>query len=855
MRRSRSLLLLPLLLGLLPAVPAAAVEIPVRGRVLDEGGRPVAGATVGLLPVLSAPAEAQLWREGRTSPDPVAQAASGADGRFRIAAPDLGLWQVRVEAPGFVPVEIGLLPLSEARELEPAVLKPDVGFQVSVLDPEGRPLAGARVWAVGREREEEGRSWNFWHPAWRWGSSDAEGIATLARSEEEELRLSVFVPGHPVLDALLFPDQAAIEVRAVAGCPRRVEVRDPAGKPVAGAVVLSDSFSASRGWVLGTTAADGGLTILAPCERRARLDVETSDGGHADAVLEPGAPGQPAVQIALLPAIRWDGRVVTAESAEPVAGALVWSENDPGVAVRTDARGRYSLSVSRTAPVYAFSAVVAGRALDCHAQAFAPGATQVQAAGPTLSMSTGSQVEGMVVDGSGAPVAGARIHGGYGAWSAADPQTLSDDEGRFRLETPPGHRMSYYKVLAVREGYAPSILEIGKPGLDLSHLMIVLGPGRRIAGRIVDGESRPVAGAKLILRQALFASTDFPVRYSFRPKDDPSLPGVTLSDAQGRFAIADLPAGTYDLGVLAPGFALAARLDLAVPEGEGTIDLGEVVLSPGHDLEGFVADPQGRPIAGARVGLWETAWFESEAGELPFPEQEVRTDRDGRFLLGHLTTEHPISVGARHPGYAGYGWSAQHRIELPAAEPLRLVLQPTVWVTGRVVDEQGELVGPARLELVRVEGPEAPPQPWGSRDTNQDGTFALSFTEPEKMVLQAKAHGRLPSAPVALASVADRRNVVLRVRTGEVLEGRLTDLEGRPLAGAWIRVLRGGDQVDDPTQPAAVAVTDAAGRYRLTGLRAGTCTLGIRYQSLQGTVTAVLQPGINQEDIQMPTSR
>jgi protocatechuate 3,4-dioxygenase beta subunit len=854
MRRSRSFLLFLLLLGLLPAV-SATVEIPVRGRVLDEVGRPVAGATVELLPVLSAPAEAQLWREGKTSPDPVARAASGADGRFRIAAPDLGLWQVRVEAQGFVPVEIGLLPLSEARELEPAVLKPDVGLQVRVLDPKGLPLAGARVWAVGREREEEGRSWNFWHPAWRWGSSDAAGTATLPRSEEEELRLSAFVSGHPVLDALLFPDQAAIELRAVAGCPRRVEVRDPAGKPVAGAAVLSDSFSASRGWVLGATAADGGLTIFAPCERRARLGVEASDGGHADAVLEPGASGQPAVQIALLPAIRWDGRVVTAEGTEPVAGALVWSENDPGAAVRTDARGRYSLSVSRTTSVYAFSAVIAGRSVECHGQVFAPGATQVQAAGPTLSMATGSHVEGMVVDGSGAPVAGVRVQGGYGSWSAADPQTLSDDEGRFHLETQPQQRLSYYKLLAVREGYAPSIVEIGKPGLDLSHLMIVLAPGRRIVGRIVDGESRPVAGAELILRGALFASTDFPVRYSFRPKDDPSLPGVIRSDVQGRFTIANLQAGTYDLGVLAPGFALAARLDLAVPEGEGTIDLGEVVLSPGYDLEGFVVDPQGRPIAGARVGLWETGWFESEVGELPFPEQGVRTDRDGRFLLRHLTTEHPISVGARHPGYVGYGWSAQHRIELPAAEPLRLVLQPTIWVTGRVVDEQGELVGPARLELVRVEGPAAAPQDWGSRDTHQDGTFALSFTEPEKMVLQAKARGHLPSAAVSLASVTDRRNVVLQVRTGEILEGRLTDLEGRPLAGAWIKVLRGGDQVQDPTQPTAVAVTDAAGLYRLTGLRAGSCNLGIQYRSFNGTVTAVLQPGINQGDIQMPTSR
>src|SRR5687768_12239796 len=95
---------------------AVAQPLAVGGKVLDSRGKPLAKATVDLLPMSTVYERSQLTLQGKTGPEPVATAASDAAGRFRITAPGPGQWRLRVQARGFVPREVAIFPLLEDSE-------------------------------------------------------------------------------------------------------------------------------------------------------------------------------------------------------------------------------------------------------------------------------------------------------------------------------------------------------------------------------------------------------------------------------------------------------------------------------------------------------------------------------------------------------------------------------------------------------------------------------------------------------------------------------------------------------------------------------------------------------------------
>src|SRR4051812_42385836 len=131
------------------ATPAQGLggEIVVAGQVLEAGG-PVARARGAPLPFLPPHEEGKLTLPGGLEP-PLGTGAAGAlsdaRGSFRIVAPVSGMWRLAVQAPGFVPMEYPLAPLTEEIDLPPVELLRDAGIEVKVLDEKGKPVAGAKV--------------------------------------------------------------------------------------------------------------------------------------------------------------------------------------------------------------------------------------------------------------------------------------------------------------------------------------------------------------------------------------------------------------------------------------------------------------------------------------------------------------------------------------------------------------------------------------------------------------------------------------------------------------------------------------------------------------------------------------
>ena len=128
---------------------------PVRGRVLDPDGKPVAGAGVYVRPYAE-----RGWSEN----DPMTARQKGhvaltdADGRFHFeldkGASDGSYWsgvtgwhkaQIAVAAPGFAPAWVEAGDMVKRGEMALRLVRDDVPVRGRVVDAQGRPVAGVVV--------------------------------------------------------------------------------------------------------------------------------------------------------------------------------------------------------------------------------------------------------------------------------------------------------------------------------------------------------------------------------------------------------------------------------------------------------------------------------------------------------------------------------------------------------------------------------------------------------------------------------------------------------------------------------------------------------------------------------------
>lgn len=398
--------------------------------------------------------------------------------------------------------------------------------------------------------------------------------------------------------------------------------------------------------------------------------------------------------------------------------------------------------------------------------------------------------------------------------------TETDAEGGFRFPS-----------LRARAGYALVIRhapyrDVVRKGIAIAKDRttdvgeILLGAPTTLAGEVVDAAGRSVGRAQV----QVFVDRSRPDRFDLRAgmfdlqaAADPLAEAEVLSD--GRFTVKDLSPGRYLLRVSAPGYATAFRTDVRVTldERSGSV---RVVLDPGAGWYGTVKDEDGRPVGGARL----------VAVALPgerlqrLDRVDVLSEADGSYRLDTLVAGVRYFVEVWGEGYAPTGQA------LVAQGVVRrdVVVVRSGRMEGRVTDRiSGAPVVQAQVTLLAGQATTLSPV---STVTDAEGRYVLAHVAPGPLLLFSVKAGGYDAFGTGGDGFGGRRIVAgettvfdVTLTPGATVGGRVTGPDGRAVAYATVALV-------DPCrrwEGEETALTDATGRYLVTGLHAGAYELRV----------------------------
>ena len=233
----------------------------------------------------------------------------------------------------------------------------------------------------------------------------------------------------------------------------------------------------------------------------------------------------------------------------------------------------------------------------------------------------------------------------------------------------------------------------------------------------------------------------------------------------------------------------------------------------GQVLTGIAVDPQGQPVAGAEVWLpLEDSAEEAHQAYLKAGPAAV-TGADGHFAVAVPNEVDWLEVCA--PG----SLTAQVETDMPAAGPVTVIIRPGASISGQVVDAAGaplagisleaELAGSPEENVILISSPCFHQRGKALTSTDPKGLFTLAPLEPGWYTVRAD-DGLVESAPVRVASGQVLRGMHLIAEHNAQVAGRVTAPDGSPVLRA--KVSCGSVSTE----------SDAAGRYRLTGVAPGS---------------------------------
>ncbi|HKE18128.1 MAG TPA: carboxypeptidase regulatory-like domain-containing protein [Kofleriaceae bacterium] len=601
-------------------------------------------------------------------------------------------------------------------------------------------------------------------------------------------------------------------------------VVDAGDRPVDEAVVTLDTAPPRE----LTTAADGIFSFreLGPGRVRVVARRGSQVAGPVEVVVDARTESQ-VLRLADAPVLHV---AVASADGRPIAGADVELRGLAVARGSTDARGAIDLP-TEGAGVYALTATASGfgRAYE---KVEVPGGAREHSA--RLVLLPGQTVTGRVVDAEGAPVARVAVWAepsSSPSWlsrSAVGDGGTTDERGRFVLHAV---ALGSYRVLARHPDFAPgaSAIFTVTGGRAIEDLVVVLRPGARLAGHVVDTRGAPVAGAV--------------VNVATRDADSAADPTWEASTgADGAFAVTGLPRRVVVAAASAPG-ACSGRAEIDLGAAPARTDL---VLRLEHALgiAGVVVTPAGDPVAEARVTAIRD-YREVDFRDLRLrPPVATTSGADGRFEVSGLE---PGTYGvhvdpvesARRASF--FSEPAAH---VPAGtRGLRIVVETPATVSGKVAFQDG--TPPA---LFRVGTGNVAAASFGARA----GEFQLSDIVPGRvsLVVSGPEFAQKLVPDVSVVSGRDTDVGTITVEKGRTISGRVLLPDGSPVAGAAVyagkRLVATGNELTSrvwgaPGSSGATrrTETDETGSFSLPGFGGDALALAAETSAARSDIVQV----------------
>ncbi|PCC69760.1 Carboxypeptidase regulatory-like domain-containing protein [Nannocystis exedens] len=642
---------------------------------------------------------------------------------------------------------VAAVPTTPAVVIDPRTLA-KAAIAGTVRDDKGQPIAGAQVCAiaasglldardtftppcVASERDGHYRIEGLWAVRHSVSASAPGHVPAFYTRGDRPANLDMvsLQPGGEVLGIDITLRGGGVEVQGV--------VKDLSGGAVEGAIVSAGGTFAGTGMAFATSGAEGTFSLwVAPGQPQvfARAD------GYAPGSERGAAPGH-RFELYLTPESVLVGKVVRASDGSPVEGAKVTAERGDtffggggGVSI-TDAGGNFRLA--QLSPGAYKPSVTADDAFGMAAEQVVLGLGETSAA-IVIEAHPATTVAGAVVvtpGGASCPQGQVSLRGGGERDFAAEIEA----DGRVRI---PGLLPGTYEVTVRCERFVsaakyPPVVVADEPIEDLRW---DVAPGRAIRGTVTTAKGEPAAGISLMARVKVEAGETAP-RASGSAYVD--------SDGRGRFELAGLLPGKYELRAFAKGNNRSTPdkpLEVTLSEGQDLEDI-RVALPASGQVRGKLRDVHGNPVARAQVSLQaagrRASAMTGDDGSFHVPEAaageyRVSATRDGVKLRAPGTGDDDVQ-------------GVKLTVEADAVATVELVVETgNGKIVGVVRDEGGGPVGDAFVEATResesARGPGgALPRFFALNDrphlTDPEGRFAIEELFPGKYTVRAFRRG------------------------------------------------------------------------------------------------------------------
>ncbi|HHI79957.1 MAG TPA: carboxypeptidase regulatory-like domain-containing protein [Planctomycetes bacterium] len=288
-----------------------------------------------------------------------------------------------------------------------------------------------------------------------------------------------------------------------------------------------------------------------------------------------------------------------------------------------------------------------------------------------------------VLDAKGNPVPGVALRKPW----VFENLGKTDEDGKIRV--PYRKDLSEAPLILIKKGYQIAATPRGAMEKGKDHkAQVTLQSGRKITGRILDAEGKPMAGLRIL------CETDLPVSSE---ETFGALPWETVTDQEGRFRIAELgDKWRYWIRTILPN-GTPVEIAQGIMEAEERV-VPDLRAGPFSSVSGLVRLRTGGSAAEGRVHvlrLWkEKVWQLLVARETP----SWPIDQGGEYRI-------PALVPGRYElCFAFPGMEPQVQVVDIPSQPkdleVNVVLGPGRAIHGKVTDEKGEPIGGALLRGV-----------------------------------------------------------------------------------------------------------------------------------------------------------